>query len=114
MGGSIEVIQGTLEFLILKTLSGSDKLHGFEILEWISSATDGDLAIEEGSLYPALHRMEKRGLIAATWGVSPKGRRAKYYGLTADGRAELVEQERRWSDYVAAVGKISAFAGGTR
>jgi transcriptional regulator len=114
MGGPIEVVQGTLEFLILKTLCGSESLHGFEILEWISSATDGDLNIEEGSLYPALHRMEKRGLIAATWGVSPKGRRAKYYGLTDDGREELARQEQRWQDYVAAVGKISAYAGGTR
>jgi transcriptional regulator len=114
MGGSMEVVQGTLEFLILKTLSGSRSLHGFEILEWISEATDGALLIEEGSLYPALHRMEKRGLIEAAWGVSPKGRRAKYYGLTADGRSELQHQEKRWSDYVDAVGKISAFAGGTR
>lgn len=112
-GGSMDVVQGTLGFLILKTLSGSRTLHGFEILEWISEATDGGLLIEEGSLYPALHRMEKRGLIEATWGVSPKGRRAKYYGLTAAGRAELRRQEKRWSDYVDAVGKISAFADGS-
>lgn len=111
---SIEVVQGTLEFLILKTLSGREPMHGFEILEWIAGATDGRLNIEEGSLYPALHRMEKRGLIAATWGVSPKGRRAKYYGLTADGSAELAREEERWSDYVEAVGKISAYAGGGR
>lgn len=107
--GSIEVVQGTLEFLILKTLNGRDTMHGFEILEWISGATDGALNIEEGSLYPALHRMEKRGLIAASWGVSPKGRRAKYYGLTDDGHSELAHQERRWSDYVDAVAKISTF-----
>ena len=113
--GSIDVVQGTLEFLILKTLSGGGgPLHGFEILEWISNATDGGLTIEEGSLYPALHRMEKRRLIAATWGVSPKGRRAKYYHLTAAGRAELAEQEKRWNDYVEAVGRISAFTGGAR
>jgi DNA-binding PadR family transcriptional regulator len=58
--------------------------------------------------------MEKRGLIAATWGVSPKGRRAKYYALSAAGRAELARQEQRWSEYVEAVGKISAFTGGAR
>lgn len=110
---SIDVVQGTLEFLILKTLSAArDPLHGFEILEWMSNATDGGLTIEEGSLYPALHRMQKRHLIAATWGVSAKGRRAKYYDLTAAGRAELVKQEKRWSDYVEAVGRISAFTGG--
>lgn len=114
MGGSMDVVQGTLEFLILNTLSGNRTLHGFEVLEWISEATDGALLIEEGSLYPALHRMEKRGLIEATWGVSPKGRRAKYYGQTAEGRAELRLQERRWNDYVDAVGKISAYAGGAR
>jgi transcriptional regulator len=112
--GSIEVVQGTLEFLILKTLSGSPSMHGFEILEWISDATDGELSIEEGSLYPALHRMEKRGLIDATWGVSPKGRRAKYYGLTADGRVELERLEQRWDSYVEAVRKISVSAGAGR
>jgi len=104
----IVVVQGTLELLILKTLSGGPSRHGFEILEWIYEATDGALSIEEGSLYPALHRMEKRGLIEASWRVSPKGRRAKYYGLTAAGREELRRAEKRWSDYVAAVAKISA------
>ncbi len=108
---SIEVVQGTLELLILRTLSGSEAMHGFEILEWIYEATGGALKIEEGSLYPALHRMEKRGLIAATWGVSPKGRRAKYYGLTKPGEAELAQEEKRWDEYVDAVGKIRAATG---
>ena len=103
----IEVVQGTLEFLILRTLSGTASMHGFEILEWIYEATDGALAIEEGSLYPALHRMAKRGLIEATWGISPKGRRAKYYGLTKAGKVELGAEEKRWNDYVEAVGKIT-------
>lgn len=112
--GTIEVVQGTLELLILKTLSGCESMHGFEILEWIAGATEGALTIEEGSLYPALHRIEKRGLIAATWGVSAKGRRAKYYALTDAGRAELAKQEQRWSDYVDAVGKIAASAAAAR
>ena len=105
--GTVGVVQGTLEYLILKTLSVGKK-HGFEILEWIYEITDGALAIEEGSLYPALHRMEKRGLISATWGVSPKGRRAKYYALSVAGRRELTDERRRWDAYVSAVGKIAA------
>ena len=108
--GQLEVVQGTLEFLILKTLSGQRAMHGFEVLEWIYEATDRSLSIEEGSLYPALHRMEKRDLIDAEWGVSPKGRRAKYYSLSAAGREELAHQEKRWVDYVSAVDKISALA----
>ncbi len=108
---SVEVVRGTLEFLILKTLSTRRSMHGFDVLEWIYEATDGALAIEEGSLYPALHRMEKRGLIKATWDVSPKGRRAKYYALTKAGRVELGAQERRWSNYVEIVDKIAACAG---
>ncbi|MHB1195109.1 MAG: PadR family transcriptional regulator [Longimicrobiales bacterium] len=103
---SVEVIQGTVEFLILKTLSRGDPMHGFNILQWIYQATDEALAIEEGSLYPALHRMERRGWVAAKWAVSEKGRRAKYYRLTAAGRRQLEQQEDRWAAYVAAVGKI--------
>lgn len=106
--GTVGVVQGTLEYLILKTLSVGGKKHGFEILEWIYETTDGALAIEEGSLYPALHRIEKRGLVNATWGVSPKGRRAKYYALSAAGRRELAEEQRRWDAYVSALGKIAA------
>ena len=107
----VEVVQGTLEFLILKTLSAGTTMHGFEVLEWIYDATDGALSIEEGSLYPALHRMEKRGLIDASWGVSPKGRRAKYYGLTDAGDVKLGNEQKRWNDYVDAVGKISTVVG---
>lgn len=108
--GSVEVVRGTLEFLVLETLRTGSK-HGFDVVEWIFEATDGALTVEEGSLYPALHRMEKRGLIEAAWDVSPKGRRAKYYTLTAAGRVELGTQRRRWSDYVAIVDKIVALAG---
>jgi transcriptional regulator len=111
---SIEVVQGTLEFLILQTLSGAEAMHGFEVLEWIYEATNSALKIEEGSLYPALHRMEKRGLVAATWGVSPKGRRAKYYALTKAGEVELADQQKRWNDYVVAVDKICSATGDSR
>lgn len=105
----IDVVQGTLDYLVLKTLRGAGTpLHGFEILESIDRATAGALAIEEGSLYPALHRMEKRGWLKASWGVSPKGRRAKYYALTPNGRTELALQHERWERYVEAVDRIGA------
>ncbi len=103
---SIELVQGTLEFLILKTLSRGDPMHGFQILQWIYDATNKTLSIEEGSLYPALHRMERRKWIKADWATSEKGRRAKYYRLTAAGRKQLTRQERQWKGYVAAVDKI--------
>ncbi|NKB90459.1 MAG: PadR family transcriptional regulator [Acidobacteria bacterium] len=109
----MKVVQGTLDYLVLKTLSVEGVKHGFEILEWILATTDGALEIEEGSLYPALHRMEKRGLIEATWGVSPKGRRAKYYGLSALGERELVAEEKRWASCVEAVGKIAVAGPGS-
>lgn len=103
---SIELIQGTLEYLVLKTLSQEHQMHGFEILRWIYETTDQALSIEEGSLYPALHRMERRKWIKASWATSEKGRRAKYYRLTAAGRKELGRLDERWRHYVAAVGKI--------
>lgn len=108
----LTVYQGTLEYLVLKILSGEDALHGFDILDWISRATDDDLLVEEGSLYPTLHRLDKRGLVSSEWGVSPKGRRAKYYRLAKRGSAELTKQESRWNRYVAAVAKIAAQAEG--
>ncbi len=103
----MNVIKGTLDFLILRTLGMDDALHGFEILDWIQRSTDGELVIEEGALYPALHRMEKRGWLSAQWGISERGRKAKYYSLTRKGRAALAREDRRWSRYVAAVGKIT-------
>lgn len=106
----LTVLKGTLEYLVLKTLSGADALHGFEILEWISEATDEALLVDEGALYPALHRMEKRGWLSGEWSVSPKGRRAKYYRLTRKGSAALARHESGWNRYVAAVAKIAARA----
>ena len=109
---TLTVLKGTLEYLVLKTLSAGDQLHGFEILEWVSDATDEALLLEEGALYPTLHRMEKRGWIEGEWGVSPKGRRAKYYRLTKGGSAALARHEAKWNRYVAAVAKIAARAEG--
>ncbi len=99
-------MQGTLELLILKTLSTAESMHGFEILRWIQTSTQGVLTVEEGSLYPALHRMQNRGLLTAEFGVSDKGRRAKYYQLTTKGRKRMVRAETDWADYVQAVGQL--------
>jgi len=107
----LELVQGTLELVILKTLASAPPKHGFDILRFISDATDGGLLIEEGSLYPALHRMEKRGLIEAEWGLSENNRKAKYYRLTNAGRKRLVQQERHWERYVVAVANIMNAAG---
>jgi PadR family transcriptional regulator PadR len=105
------VVQGTLELLVLKTLHSAGPLHGFAILDFIRRATRERLTIEEGALYPALHRMERRGWLSAEWGVSEKARRAKYYGLTPTGEAALLQEERRWADYVDAVARIVPGAG---
>lgn len=102
------VLQGTLELLVLKTLSGGTELHGFAILDWIGDSTDRDLIVEDGALYHALHRMEERGWVASSWGVSEKGRRARYYHLTPAGEGALAEEEARWQRYVEAVGKIAS------
>ncbi len=107
----IELLQGTLEFLILETLADGESRHGFEILRFITEATDGALSIEEGALYPALHRMERRAWLTSEWGLSDKNRKAKYYSLTRQGRAQLAHEEAGWTEYVQAVGKIIARAG---
>lgn len=104
---SLSVLRGTLEFLALRTLGGGHALHGFEILDCIHESTGGALQVEEGALYPALHRMEKRGWLRAEWGVSEKGRRAKYYRLSPAGTKALAEEEGRWNRYVAAVAQVT-------
>jgi transcriptional regulator len=107
----IDLIQGTLEFLILQTLSTGEPRHGFGVLRWIRNATDGALTIEEGALYPALHRMERRGWVESEWGLSEKNRKAKYYTLTAEGRRQLVREATGWTEYVRAVNRIIEMAG---
>lgn len=97
---NIPVVPGTLELLVLKALASGDALHGFGVLAWLRAASGGELEIEEGALYPALHRMERKRWIAGEWGVSEKGRRARYYTLTKAGRAELVRLEERWTRYI--------------
>lgn len=104
---SLELLRGTLDLLILKALSTGEK-HGYAVSEWIESVTNGRLLVEEGSLYPALHRLERRGLVAAEWGVSDNNRRAKFYGLTATGSKRLRKDTDTWRSYSDAVGKALA------
>ncbi|MBW3535323.1 MAG: PadR family transcriptional regulator [Gemmatimonadetes bacterium] len=103
---SLPILPGTVEFLALGALARGGRMHGFEVLRWIGETSDGDLLPEEGALYPALHRMEKRGWIRGAWGISEKGRRAKYYEVTAHGRRALTKETRAWDRYVMAVGKV--------
>jgi len=102
---SADLLQGTLELLILKTLVGGEK-HGYEIADWIHAASATALSVEEGALYPALHRLELRGLLAATWDVSTNNRRAKYYRLTASGRRRLKETTDAWRRTSMAINRV--------
>jgi PadR family transcriptional regulator PadR len=106
MKGGLTVFQGTLELLVLRTLAAQSPLHGFEILDWIRRTTDEELLVEDGALYPALRRMEKRGWLRSDWAISEKGRRARYYELTAVGRKALEKEGARWQRYVKAVEKL--------
>ncbi len=99
------LLQGTLDLLVLKTLSWGPR-HGYAIARRIEEATDDALRIEEGSLYPALYRMEKRGWIVAGWGKSEIGQRIKIYSLTAAGRAQLRAESAQWSHFTAAVARL--------
>lgn len=101
----VELLPGTLDMLVLKGLS-IQPLHGFGIARWIERVTQHGLTIEEGALYPALHRMEKRGWLASSWRTTENNRRAKYYRLTRAGRRELDDQIRRWEGSAMAVSQI--------
>src|SRR5579862_299589 len=91
----VDLLQGTLDLIVLKSLSWGP-MHGFGLARWIQRTTLDVLQVEEGSLYPALYRMENRGWIAATWALTENGRRAKYYKLTAAGRRQLVLEAKSW------------------
>jgi len=97
-----ELIQGTLEMLALKALARGP-LHGYGIAEWIEQTSQQVLKVEEGALYPALHRMELRGLLKAKWGASENNRRAKFYELTAEGNKRLHAESQRWARLSSAV-----------
>jgi transcriptional regulator len=107
MGASkdADLLQGTLDVLILKALARGEK-HGYEVTEWIHATSDRALTVEEGALYPALHRLELRGYLDSRWDVSANNRRAKYYRLTAEGRRRLRESMDSWWRTSVAINKI--------
>jgi transcriptional regulator len=99
------LLHGSLDALILKTLASGPR-HGYAIAKYIEDASGDTVAVEEGSLYPALYRMEQRGWLEAEWGESELGRRAKLYRLTRQGRAQLVSETAAWLQFVAGVSKV--------
>ena len=105
MSDSIDFLRGTLDLIILKTLSWGPT-HGYGIARWIEQCTDDTLQVEEGSLYPALHRLEERGLVESEWRRSENNRKAKFYQLTAAGRAQLRAESQTWTRFASAIGKV--------
>jgi PadR family transcriptional regulator PadR len=103
-------LQGALDLLVLKSLSQLGAMHGYGIVMHIEHVSDELLTIEEGSLYPALHRMEQNGWVRAEWRVTEASRRAKYYSLTAAGKKQLAAREKNWEQVVKGVQAILRFA----
>ena len=101
----IHAVQGTLDLLILRALAGGE-LHGYAVARWIFDSSREELQIDEGTLYPALHRLEDKGWVRAEWGLSDNNRRAKYYSLTARGRKELATRVENWSRVTQAVNYV--------
>ena len=110
----LDLLQGTLDLLILKTLAWGPR-HGYAVASWIRVATDDRLQIEEGALYTALHRMEKRGWLEAEWGQSENNRKAKFYTITRNGRRQLTKDSAYWQRLSEAMGRVLAMpADGSR
>jgi transcriptional regulator len=101
----IDLVPGTLEMLVLKVLSGS-RMHGYAIVRRLQQVSDDVLRVEEGSLYPALHRMERRGWVQSSWGKSEANRRAKFYRITPRGRARLAERVSVWGKVAGAIERV--------
>jgi PadR family transcriptional regulator PadR len=100
-----DLIQGTLDMLILKAVSRG-KMHGYAIAEWIHTVSEATLQVEEGALYPALHRLELRGMLDAEWGVSDTNRRVKFYMLTQAGRKHLAAEREQWGRLTAGMLRV--------
>jgi PadR family transcriptional regulator PadR len=107
---AVEVLKGTLDVLILKSLSWGPA-HGYAVSRWIREVTDDALSIEEGALYPGLHRLEQRGWVSAEWGLSENNRRARYYRLTPQGRQQLRREVTSWDRFSKAVSKVLTATG---
>ena len=103
----VAVMQGTLDVIVLKALLWGP-MHGYAVTRWIKDTTDGALDVEEGALYPALHRLERRRAVESQWGLSENNRRAKFYRLTASGRRELRSETAAWQRYAAIIAKVLA------
>ena len=101
------LLRGTLDLLVLKALTWGPR-HGYAIAEWVHGVTGGDLLVEEGPLYTALHRLERNGWLTAEWGYSDNNRKAKYYQLSRKGRQQLRDEVASWERYARAVGKAIA------
>ena len=101
----LDLLQGTLDLLVLKALSWGPA-HGYSVVDWIRERSDAAFLVEEGALYPALHRLERRGWVEAEWGLSDNNRKARFYRLTSKGRAQLRSEVSLWERYVSAVGKL--------
>lgn len=106
---STDILQGTLDLLVLRSLSRGP-MHGYGITQHVQRVSNDTLRVEEGSLYPALHRMEQDGWITAEWGRTENNRRARYYRLTAKGRRQLAVEEKKWGKLTEAVAEILRFA----
>ena len=101
----LDLLRGTLDVLVMKSLSWGP-LHGYGVAEWIGRRTGDEILVEEGALYPALHRLEKRGMVESEWGLSENNRRARYYQLTANGRRSLQRETALWRRYRDAVDRV--------
>jgi PadR family transcriptional regulator PadR len=106
----MDLLRGTLDLLILKTVSW-EPMHGLAIVRWLETVTHERLQVEEGALYPALHRLEARGWLDAAWGYTEAGRRARYYRLTAAGRQQLALESQKWSEYADMIAMVVATKG---
>jgi len=104
-----DLVQGTLDMLVLKALARGAK-HGYAVAEWIHESSNDVLHVEEGALYPALHRLDLKGLLSSEWGTSENNRRAKYYSLTAAGRKKLAEEAEHWRRMSGAIARVMQMA----
>lgn len=105
-----DILQGTLALLVLKSLAAQGRLHGYAITSHIQRVSDDLLRVEEGSLYPALHRMEQAGWVKAEWGMTEKNREARFYSLTTAGRRQLAQEQEQWARLTNGVGRVLRYA----
>ncbi|MBI3982014.1 MAG: PadR family transcriptional regulator [Gemmatimonadetes bacterium] len=105
MANDLDLLRGTLDLMILKALTWGPR-HGYGVTSWIRDTTREELAVQDGALYQALHRLERRGLVTAEWGLSENNRKAKYYSLTPTGRRQLRAESATWERYARAVSRV--------